>query len=359
MLSDDGGLQTIMRLTPQEMLDYKDELCDPQNEALRAVGMGGAVAWRPDGSKLAYVGAQDGGTASVYSYDISSRQNTRLASSTGSFYDVFWSPDGNWLLGYSADCFGTGAGFDMDGVYKIDAATGSMSAAYPLSEYSSGEDFLGWAGGHIALLSSYDPNVGLRSLFALDLETGEKIAILNDFFYKFATSVEGVVAVAVDPDYANDPERDGLLLFKSDGSLLYHLPDVYVLDVAFSDALGQFLMLTTAGEIFRVPLDGSDATLLTQGTDLPVFAADGKTWVNYAADGVYIQTLDGSKTLLSPLQGTDAVWTPDGSLFITLGEDVYGDATTVFFALTPQAEALVPLLVDVNPMFVPVWLGLP
>lgn len=73
-----------------------------------------SLAWSPDGSVLAFIGAIHGPTADVYTLDLQSREVRRLTSGPMQATDLYWSPDGQSLVHLAVLDFNLGRGGGTD-----------------------------------------------------------------------------------------------------------------------------------------------------------------------------------------------------------------------------------------------------
>jgi hypothetical protein len=90
----------------------------------RAMAEFDSLARSPDGSMLAFIGAQQDTSADVYTYIPQSGLINHLTSGPNQAYAPSWSPDGKYIVHYGASTFGTGAGFSSRAPGQYAPATG-------------------------------------------------------------------------------------------------------------------------------------------------------------------------------------------------------------------------------------------
>ena len=126
---------------------------DPAFEALRAIEYDNSLAWSPDGPRLAFIAARDGNSADVYLFNPTDMSVSRLSDEDGHAADLHWSPDGQLLQYVSINAFGTGAGFDMEGLWIYDFRIRAPQLLQVLD--SDGENFLAWTDNTHFLINSW------------------------------------------------------------------------------------------------------------------------------------------------------------------------------------------------------------
>jgi WD40 repeat protein len=192
----DGKLQKITNLTsPKTELSPNSSPGDPEFEAVRAITERNSIAWSPDGSRLAFIGFMDGPAANVYLYDTHTQKIKRVSQDNINNYDVSWSPDGQYILYFGAEFFGTGAGMEVKGVW-IASSDGSKTSLLYKPTDSSGEELLGWLpNSHQALLSSWNMVCGSKNLRLMDVENGQISPLNKDCFQQAAISELGDILI--------------------------------------------------------------------------------------------------------------------------------------------------------------------
>lgn len=203
----DGQSKKITDLTSAQTEAFVDSgPGDPGFESLRAIGEQVSLAWSPDGTRLAFIGAMDGPSADLYIYDLRSSQIIRVSEDPNQDFSPSWSPDGTSLLFIEAVGFGTGAGMDVSAVW---VAAGDGSRAEKLYQPdSSGESIIGWLNNTTALVDSWNIVCGPNKLRLYDV-VGRQETVINDGCVT-AASVNQLRSSAM---FSND---GGLFLFSAD-----------------------------------------------------------------------------------------------------------------------------------------------
>ena len=120
-----GGPKVVTPLTTERTEPVAPLIIDDPNfEVVRAMSEVSSLAWPPDGQRLAFIGAMDGPSADLYVYTLADRSVTRLSDLDVQAIHPTWSPDGRWIVYVGVGSLGTGAGYDVRGVWAA-AADGS------------------------------------------------------------------------------------------------------------------------------------------------------------------------------------------------------------------------------------------
>ena len=159
-----------------------------------AVSAEDSLAWSPDGTRLAFIGAQDGPTADLYVYSASDGSITRLSSGSSQAYQPTWSPDGQYIVhGGSGAMDLTGQGsFNTEAIW---AARSDGSAIINLYQpESSGESFCGWTDLHTFLVYSWLPDGRPGNLRTFNIDTGKSISVWPGSLFPDGASGPGIFA---------------------------------------------------------------------------------------------------------------------------------------------------------------------
>ncbi len=201
----DGNITQITALTSPLTEAYADSLPGEAGmEALRAVRDQHNLAWSPDGSRLAFVGLMDGPTAEIYVYEVATGEIRRVSQDEAQNYWPSWSPDGNILLYFGAEAFGTGAGFNTTGVWM--ARGPEMDVTWITVPEKGSEELVGWMDATTAVLSTWTPAFGSEQLRLYDVMTTQKTMLHESPFLSAAADSWRVL-------YA---DNDGLYLYSHD-----------------------------------------------------------------------------------------------------------------------------------------------
>jgi hypothetical protein len=278
----DVKLQGMIELTIPENAPMPDAaVCDPRLEAARAAMIGNGLAWSPDGSQLAFSAALEGETADLYLYSFDDGSIQRLTDEPGQAYDLHWSADENKILYFSANCFGSGGGFDMEGVYLVDPDTGKQDLIYRPDKQSYGEKFVGWlftdrTNFMVATISGCP----YRDMRLVDMDSGETDMLFEGCFEDYAEGPTSMLAVLTSRDMSNRP---GVYLFPEPeyGFEALYFPNENGRRIEFEPGLMAFLIQNHEQgykEIISVDMEGNEAWYQQRG-EFPAFSMDGEHWV--------------------------------------------------------------------------------
>jgi len=163
------------------------DLTTPETEAiaeqdgyfpLRGVREGNSYAWSPDGTRLAFLGFMDGSSVEVYLYDLASGNITRVSNDDEQDYWVSWSPDGDTLLYFSAEGFGSGAGFPTTGAWVAEGD--GSGASFLFTPTGEPEEIVGWLDESTVVLDSWNMHCGSAELHLFDLESRQVTMLTED-----------------------------------------------------------------------------------------------------------------------------------------------------------------------------------
>lgn len=278
----DVKLQGMIELTiPENAPMPGAAVCDPRLEAVRASTIGNGLDWSPDGSQLAFTAALEGETADVYLYSFDDGSIQRLTDEPGQAYDLHWSAEENKIVYFSANCFGSGGGFDMEGVYTVDPDAGGQKLIYRPDEQSYGEEFAGWLfTDRTKFMAATISGCPYRDMRLVDMQTGEGQMLYEGCFEDYAVGPTSMLAVLTSRDMSNRP---GVYLFPEPeyGFEALYFPNENGRRIEFDPGLMGFLVQNHEQgykEIVSVDLDGEESWYLQRG-ELPAFSKDGEYWV--------------------------------------------------------------------------------
>ena len=355
-----GQVKDITSLvSPDQPPAGESEICTPAFEAARAPFIGQGLAWSPDGSQLAYISAQHGGTTEIYVYAMSDGSMRKLTDTPGQLYDLHWSPDGRYLSAFEADCFGTGAGFRMLGVWAVDLNNGKQFNPYVINpEQVEGQEFYAWLDGQTMLVADWSSMCGMKNLRKINLIQGSETMIVPGCVGSLSLSADYRTAAYSLADYmVTDSAQAGLYIVSLiDGSVLLHQPGMEAAEIRYEPALDQFLVRTWEDEALSFTTFGASGNYLGTG-ELPIFTPNGAAWVIADMKGVQLQTiLDAGPRSLSNLQSGLAFWGPDGSLYFFAGADAYAETLDLYRASPPEYTPQMIAEAVSNPYRPPIWL---
>ncbi len=191
----DGGVRVITKLTNSTTEPGYDAMLDDRMEAVRAITDVDSLAWSPDGSMLAFIGAQDGPSADLYTYSVGNGQIRRLTDGPSQGFGPHFSPDGRFIVHFGVTSFGTGAGYSMAGGWSAWASGAGVITLF--NGGGSGQEFGGWINDHQFLINAWRPDCGAQNLRVMDAQTGTAKTLLQGCFSNaVAAPFTGKVLVA-------------------------------------------------------------------------------------------------------------------------------------------------------------------
>ena len=214
----------------------------------------GPMAWSPDGSQLAFIGAQNGPTSDLYIYDLAEDRVRQLTDGPSHAANPIWSPDGEYIF-HQGTLFSFGSGVSTVQAAWSARADGGGIVTLHSDPDSSYETVLGWQGDHTILLHSEASLCG-KNLRTIDVATGETRLLREQKFstqlVAYAPEVETVL-LEVTPHIGCGDENvadDGFHLINvADGSqtsVPAALPDD-VFTIHWEQSLGAFAYADEAG----------------------------------------------------------------------------------------------------------------
>lgn len=295
-------------------------------EAMRAI-LRTPPTWSHNAKFIAFVGQQQGPSADLYVYSVSSGTTSRLTDGPSQAYGPSWSPDDKSIFHAGVWSFGTGAGYSdagswvvsRDGTVMVDTTTGNGS-----------DEALAWQDSSRLIIGSWSQPCGLGFLRSYNLDFSEFTDIwpyyLEDFTYSPSTRQ---LLVAVPPDLASCVEGGqptGLYLYTevsekpsmiSDQGLTFLAPDPTMPDA--------FLLYDDNNTLYRL----SPPNTLHALTDAPSrrygYSPEADLWLWYGdweeSTGLWVGSPLGNMTKIYEHAVADAAWSPDGTAIIFLGED--------------------------------------
>lgn len=261
----------------------------PHLEIARAILDVPSLAWSPDGTKLAFIGAMDGPSADLYVYSLSDGSIRRLTGGPSQGYQPTWSPDGEYIVHAGADSFGTGAGYGMAGVWAAQADGSNVKTLY---EPDSGDEvFVGWVSNSAFLVYSWGAACGPSNLRVFDIETGETTQIWPGAFFVQGPEpnvaydpATGSVLIVLDEFTADvfcssdgQPQKPGLYLTNVRRPRPLYLSDMSAFAHTWNGQLSRFLASTEEGAV-EISTNGAIRALPAPTTATPVISPDGTLW---------------------------------------------------------------------------------
>ncbi len=327
----DGQIRSITPLASIEIEPAAD--ADPAlrpPEPLVAIVGETSLAWSPDGQQLAFIGAQDGPSADLYSYSLREDTITRLTDGPSQGIRPSWSPYGKFIVHMGVNTLGSGAGYDMTGVWAARADDTGVRSLYDPS--GSGDEVLvGWRGVDTFAVYTLDVSQGgNRNLRAVNVETGIITSLWGGFFNDVVLDPQtGNMILLVNERAAekNPDGESGVFFMGAQGAALRILAEEPV-QAAWSAEAGLFLARTEFG-LVAISSSGEWNQIHDFTGGLPAASPVANELAWYGADGLWIGNLISSLDLPQPERVfTEPVryasWRPDGDgvLFVS-GENEF------------------------------------
>ena len=307
-------------------------------QANAAINHGTSLAWSPDSSQLAFLGMMDGSSVDLYLYDLASGEITQLTDGPSQAYQVYWSPDGRYLLHAGVNSFGTGAGYSMAGLWVVDVPRDSIS---DVDMGMLGGDFIfhGWLDDETFLAASFNAVCGEFNLRAVNLQTGRVEVIWPSSYGAFDIDPSSWTMLLDAPDYAigdplcNGQDIAGLVLVDEDGETR-QISSGIASRIVWSEALNAFLIEQEE----HISLLSRDGMVLEDLPAFPCLLPNGIDWAfaTEQSPGFWV----GPAGTLPETGVVDCdephwAWNPDGSMvsFVQNGD-----------LFTAQAPDFLPLL---------------
>jgi hypothetical protein len=341
-----GEVETLTPLTSDET--EPDESAgpgDPSFEVARTISGLNNLEWSPDARQLAFMGAMQGPTSDLYVYSFDSQEITQLTDGPSQGIHPSWSPDGLFIVHEGVGSLGTGAGFNMQGIWAVRMDDGSIKTLYPIPEGSCDEVLFGWISRTHFLVYTWSAMCGPRNLRNYALDSGNVEILWEDFFSQAVLSpVTGHVLLSVDQWTAdcNPSGQEGMFIVEPGQIAPVQVLDFGTNSTKFYSSIAEFLVKSES-KVFSVSPEG-DAQMLADvrpGLDMPEVSPDGRLWAFAGSDqsgasGLWVGDFGSEPDRVFPQGARNVVWSPGG-----VGLFFFGDAG-LFFAPAPD---FVPILI--------------
>jgi hypothetical protein len=355
----EGAVEPITPLTsPGTESQSNLEICDPIYEGARAITIGNSLAWSPDGAQLAFTGSMQGDSADVYIYSLAEKSITRLSAEPGQAYDLHWAPGGQNLVFFSASCFGTGAGFDMEAAWATRPGDGRVIELYQPDPEGWGETFIGWQYNEPeAFFVATASGCPYKDLRLVDIETQEIQPIYQGCFNDVTTGPTNLLGVLASSDFSEQP---GLYIYQEPHR---EIPPVYVPEpngrqVRLDDIYFLYSVFTDQGvEIHSVDFYGKPGEYQGKG-DFPVFSQGGDIWAWNDSGNFYLSGKEMNAPItLNISTALYPFWNESGNQMDGFQKRLFffieGDTLGLYMAVDPEYQPV--LLSDkLKPLSTPV-----
>ncbi len=154
-----------------------------------------SFAWSPDGQHLAFMAQLDGPSIDLYTYAVADGSITQLTDGPAQGMTPMWSPDSRQIVHAGVESFGTGAGYNMAGVWSAAVDGSFVTTLYPMPPRTAQESIYGFLGNNRVVVGSADISCGTKDLRAVDLETLAISSIWPDYFAGVSIHAESEVVL--------------------------------------------------------------------------------------------------------------------------------------------------------------------
>jgi dipeptidyl aminopeptidase/acylaminoacyl peptidase len=336
-----GDLTHVASLfAPTDTLSW--EIGDPSYEATRAIAMSAPV-WSPDGRQLAFMGAQDGPTSDLYVYSLDDGRIDRLTDGPSQGYKPSWSPDGKWIVHTGAESFGTGAGYNMNGIWAASADRMDVRTLYPIDENGGDEVIVGWNANDTIIVHSWNMQCESQNLRAVNVETSEVSTLWGNWFI-YGVSFDPVsksmlVAMRDDAAWCEDSGyAAGTYLIREDRD---REPE-RVADLGFhryDPQANLFFIITQEDRTLTAVTPDGEIVFTPSGLPgMPASAPGGDVWAwagrdsKYGPLGVWVGSPQEEAHQILEERATSPAWSPDGNTLFFVSED----EDTLYAAFAPE-----------------------
>jgi hypothetical protein len=334
---------------------------DPAFEAFGAIQYTDSFSWSPDGTRLAFIAARDGDSADVYLFTTMDSSISRLSDEAGHATALHWSPDGQLLQYVSVNTFGTGAGFDMEGLWVYNF-TGKEAQLLESLE-SNGEEFLAWEDNSRFWINSSSLTCGgAFNLRIVDAISSGQQVIVDQGFTAAAYDPEnkfGMLSVAYEYDNcgSSEPLDEGLMIFGESVPVLGADGPVAgeIGFKKFEQMIAYGVGFIPAGNLFILYGDGGLQTIYYKGqygynsleilpevsgfVPYPALTGDFWAWASRNKTGLWVTENNSNPVELSASFSGVPLWDQDGQILY------FFENKNLYSARAPQftAESLVEL----------------
>ena len=348
-----GEFNHIATLSPKNQTEAA-EPGDRNFEAIRAIYDYSPPVWSPDGTQLAFIGAQDGPSSDLYVYILATGEIKRLTDGPSQGYQPNWSPDGQWVVHTGAESFGTGAGYLMSGIWAAKADGTEVKSLYPVKD-SADEVLDGWVSEDTFLVNSWNMVCGANNLRSVSISSKEVRTLWAGGFdeHNFAwdpSSGNLLISVRGDSECSGG-NPGGIYWISGEGGT----PERIAEDgrLSWSANANLFIVREKNSLEFYSP-EGKMATTIEGSGRTPVAAPGGALWAFYNEDtsgeqGAWVGGLNENPRKIFNQRVRYIAWSPDGKNLFLFASD-----NSIYVATAPD---FIPALAGqgVNMIGEPVW----
>jgi len=298
------------------VLSYSEDI---DMSAISAVIDRKSFVFSPDGSQLAFMGVIDGPTSDLYRYTLDTEEILQLTDGSTQGYQPVWSPDGKYILHTGADGFGSGAGFQTEGIWIAEAENGNVKTLYT-PPVDAAEMVLGWVDEETFVVYSWNFTCGGNNLRTYNINNDQSAILWEEPFNEIAFDPASATIVLTTWD-------DAVCSPKA-GAGTYFIPIFGGEPERVSEVVGPIVEWSPPGRLFLVSGSSIDIWYFGVTTDGQIVNLDWPSDVEYMpsiasgsdhifwlGDSPRISSMDPSMPTVAnfnePIRR--AVWTPDGT----------------------------------------------
>lgn len=165
-----------------------------------------SLSWSPDGTTLAFIGAQDGPSADLYTYTPATDTILRLTDGPTQGIRPSWSPDGRYIVHLAVEGFGSGAGYSLYRMFAASADGREIKTLYDPNggdRRSGDEELVGWLDDTHFVVSTWFADCGLQQMRLFDLSTLTEQSLWESCYESAALDpVSRTILIARSSDFA-------------------------------------------------------------------------------------------------------------------------------------------------------------
>lgn len=286
----DGEIVASIPLTnPQtELVDYPTEddadYRDYYRRAASSMSISDlrSLAWSPDGTQIAFSGAQEGTQTDVYIYSLTDGSVSRLTRGQHPHHasNLLWSPDGQYIAYDDVSTEGTGLGYWANGIWvvRVDGSTVRRIASeeeWPRTDDGGNRpQKLGWTSDHtLAIYALHVNGFEFYRLREVDISTWRSTEVVEQRYCEAAFAAHQDIWLVEKYDMDG---KDSYLIRDGIHNRIEPLDCYWPI---WSADLNAFItpqgLVRTDGEIMKLDLPES----------LPLISPDGAYWAYPRGEG--------------------------------------------------------------------------
>ena len=296
------------------------------------------MAWSPNGRYLAFAAALEGPSSDLYMYDTQTGNTLRLTSGPDSVSQIWWSPDGKWII--MGELHESGYPFTTS-VWAVSATDNELRQLYSLeSGYPQG--ILGWLDDRRFIVfggtSLNDPlDLPAYNLDLVDIDANQITSLYSGSFFtaELATDPQ-VIALRAYTSEQQGFKGDGLYLISvSDPALRFVDPVLYQAD--WNHTLKLFTTDNPCEDEPKGILAFNDKVVWQcihpyQPASYP--SPDGG-WQVAVQDGTWLNTNGNQSSQISQGNAAQVIWRQDSQGFFFLENQI------LYYVALPEVTVVV------------------